>query len=222
MIALAATVTLPTDAWAKLSAASWSFMKGGIEHRALMAAVGRDHRKAARKGGHLAGGLRAKRRPDRTVQTAAALKQKPSIPAIGQRDRKADRVGFAVDTDALIDHAIGTADWRHRDRDRRGRWWHGCTVPGGASGTSCALVMTMVSRNLPSGQIRAFQRGRNVGELSLAPSALAGEIAIIETAPRARQTIAQSSATFLVGFIVSPRFCFRPAGHCSQAFPRSR
>ena len=57
------------------------------------------------------------------------------------------------------------------------------------------------------------------GELSLAASALAGEIAIIETAPRARQTIAQSSATFLVGFIVSPRFVFCLQGTALRHFP---
>src|SRR5215204_2286484 len=95
--------------------------KGGIEHRPLMTAIGRDHGKAARKGGHLARRLGPERRPYRTVQTAAALIQKPSIPAIRQRDRKADGVGFAIDTDALVNHAVRTAVWRQRNRYCRGR-----------------------------------------------------------------------------------------------------
>ena len=77
--------------------------EGVIEHRALMAAVGRDHGKTARQAGRLAGSLRPDGRPDRAVQAATALKQKPPVPAIGQaqaqsrshkacrRRRRADR-----------------------------------------------------------------------------------------------------------------------------------
>ena len=57
-------------------------------------------------------------------------------------------------------------------------------------------------------------------ELSLEASALAAEIATIEAAPRARQTTAQSSATFLFLLHHSSRR-FLPALHCFQAQPRS-
>jgi hypothetical protein len=58
--------------------------------------------------------------------------------------------------------------------------------------------------------------GAMFAELSLEPSALAGEIAIIETTPRARQAIAQSSARFLVCFNVSSRR-FSPAPSYTDA-----
>ena len=138
MIALAAAVTLPTEALAKFRAASWSFIKEASNYRGLMSAVGRDHGKAARKAGHLTRGLGADRRPDRAIQPTAALKQKPSVPAIGQRDRKADRIGFAVDTDALIDHAIGAQFDGIATDTVAGNVGRGRTVPGGASGTSSA------------------------------------------------------------------------------------
>ena len=38
--------------------------KGGVEYRSLMPAIGRDHGKATRESGHIAGRLRTERGPD--------------------------------------------------------------------------------------------------------------------------------------------------------------
>ena len=103
MIALAAAVTLPTDAWAKFSTASWSAMNAASNPRPV-AAVRRHHGEAARRGRNLARGLRRRRRADRAVQAAAALEQEPSVPA-SAGDREPDRIGLAVHADAPLDDA---------------------------------------------------------------------------------------------------------------------
>ena len=52
--------------------------------------------------------------------------------------------------------------------------------------------------------------GAMFGDLSLDPSPLAGEIAIVKTAPKAVQTIAQSSARFLFASLYPPAvFCLQ-------------
>ena len=85
------------------------YVIGPVKRGALVAGVGRDHRKSARQPGVVPGGCAAHRRPDTAVISAAALEQEAVIPVVGQRNGEADTVASPVRASALIDHAVGLA-----------------------------------------------------------------------------------------------------------------
>src|SRR5947209_20145728 len=82
----------------------------------------------------------------------------------------------------------------------------GCTVPGGASGTSCALAMTTVEPGIfqPVNSTH-FSLGIVFGGLSPAVCAVAEVTATIGTAPEARQTIIRVIAAHVFNFIPPSR-----------------
>ena len=96
-----------------------------VEHRiAGMAAVGRNHREAARDRGHLAGRRGTECRIDGAVEAPAALEQEAAVPVIRQCQLEPEPIGDAVHALARIDHALDFAVARNSDTDRgRKRVW---------------------------------------------------------------------------------------------------
>ena len=103
-------------------------MKDGVEHRALVAAVGASPPRTR--------GRAPACPPAATAPTGGATRplrppppciSKPAVPVVGQRDREPDAVALAVDPGAPIDHAVDAAvrgqratRGRARTRCRRG------------------------------------------------------------------------------------------------------
>ena len=99
-----------------------------VEHRvAGMAAVGRDHRVAARDCGHLARRGGTECRIDGAIEAAAALEQEAAVPVIRQCKLEPEAIGDAVHALAQVDHTFDLAVARNggSDRGRKRVWTHG-------------------------------------------------------------------------------------------------
>src|SRR5690606_37905332 len=80
-----------------------------VEVAALVTRISADDGIALGEGGTIASVLRAGRRVHRTIESTAALEQETAVPAVGQRNRKADGIGLVVAADAFVDGALDAA-----------------------------------------------------------------------------------------------------------------